>query len=330
MKLPYRRKFLHLAGGAAALPVMSRLARAQAFPSRPITMVVPVSAGGAMDTNARLVAEGMRTALGQAVVIENVTGASGSIGVGRVARAAPDGYTITYAAFVTHVVNGAVYQLQYDVLTDFEPVAFIAGTPWLICAKKDLPANDLKSLIAWLKANPDKASSGTAGPGSPSHLGGILFQNITGTRFQLIPYRGTAPSIPDLVSGSLDMAILDPITSLPQFRGGRIKVFAVTAKSRTATAPEIPTADEAGAPGLHISPWQAIWAPKGTPKDVIAKLNAAVVHALNDPDIRKKLAEQSYEIGPREEQTPEYLGAFHKAEIERWWPIIKAAGINPQ
>jgi tripartite-type tricarboxylate transporter receptor subunit TctC len=329
MKHP-RRKFLRLAAGAAALPAMSRSARAQAFPSRPITMVVPVSAGGAMDTNARLVAEGMRTTLGQAVVIENVTGASGSIGVGRVARAAPDGYTITYAAFVTHVVNGAVYPLQYDVRTDFEPVAFIAGTPWLICAKNDLPANDLKGLIAWLKANPDKASSGTAGPGSPSHLGGILFQNITGTRFQLVPYRGTAPSIPDLVSGTLDMAILDPITSLPQFRGGRIKVFAVMAKSRTATAPDIPTVDEAGAPGLHISPWQAVWAPKGTPKDVITKLNAAVVHALNDPDIRKKLAEQSYDIGPREEQTPEYLGAFHKAEIERWWPIIKAAGIKPQ
>jgi tripartite-type tricarboxylate transporter receptor subunit TctC len=293
-------------------------------------MVVPVPAGGAMDTNARLVAEGMRTTLGQPVVIENVTGASGSIGVGRVARAAPDGHTITYAAFVTHVVNGAVYPLQYDVLTDFEPVAFIAGTPWLICAKKDLPADDLKSLIAWLKANPDKASSGTAGPGSPSHLGAILFQNITSTRFQLIPYRGTAPSIPDLVSGTLDMAILDPITSLPQFRGGRIKVFAVMAKSRTATTPDIPTVDEAGAPGLHISPWQAVWAPKGTPKDVIAKLNAAVVHALNDPGIRKKLADQSYEIGPPEEQTPEYLGAFHKAEIERWWPIIKAAGIKPQ
>jgi tripartite-type tricarboxylate transporter receptor subunit TctC len=327
---PPRRKFFRLAAGAAALPAMSCIAMAQVFPSRPITMVVPVSAGGAMDTNARLVAEGMRIALGQPVVIENVTGASGSIGVGRVARAAPDGYTITYAAFITHVVNPAVYQLQYDVLTDFEPVAFIAGTPWLICANKDLPANDLQGLVAWLKANPGKGSSGTAGLGSPSHLGGILLQNITGTRFQLIPYRGTAPSIPDLVSGSLDMAILDPITALPQFRGGRIKVFAVTAKSRTATAPEIATTDEAGAPGLYISPWQAIWAPKGTPKEIIAKLNGAVVHALNDPDIRKKLAEQSYEIGPRDEQTPEYLAAFQRAEIERWWPIIKAAGIKPQ
>jgi tripartite-type tricarboxylate transporter receptor subunit TctC len=325
-----RRQFLQLAAGGAAMPALSRLAHAQAFPSHPITMVVPVPAGGAMDTNARLVAEGMRASLGQPVVIENVTGASGSIGTGRVARATPDGYTIVYGALVTHVVNAAVYQLNYDVVADFEPIALVADTPWLICGKKDLPANDLKGLIAWLKANPDKASSGTAGPGSPSHIGGILFQNITGTRFQLIPYRGTAPNIPDLVAGTLDMAILDPITSLPQFRAGRIKIFAVMAKSRTATAPEVPTVDEAGAPGLYISPWQAMWAPKGTPKDVISKLNGAVVAALTDPGIRKKLADQSYEITPREELTPEYLRKFHKAEIDKWWPIIKAAGIKPQ
>jgi tripartite-type tricarboxylate transporter receptor subunit TctC len=325
-----RRQFLRFAAGATAWPVLPRLARAQAFPSHPITMVVPVPAGGAMDTVARVVAEGMRASLGQPVVIENVTGASGSIGVGRVARAAPDGYTISYGALVTHVVNAAVYQLNYDVVADFEPIAFVAGTPWLICAKNDLPANDLKGLIAWLKANPDKASSGTAGPGSPSHIGGILFQNLTGTRFQLIPYRGTAPVIPDLVSGTLDMSILDPITALPQFRGGRIKVFAATTKTRTATAPEIPTVDEAGVPGLYLSPWQAMWAPKATPRDVIARLNGAVVAALTNPDIRKRLAEQSYEIGPREEMTPEYLGAFHKTEIERWWPIVKTAGIKPQ
>ena len=329
MKLS-RRKFLHLAAGAAALPAMSRIAGAQSYPARPITMVVPVSAGGAMDTNARLIAEAMRGTLGQPVVIENVTGASGSIGAGRVARAEPDGYTIVYGALVTHVVNGAVYQLSYDVFADFEPIALVANTPWLIAARKDLPASDLRGLIAWLKANPDKASSGTAGPGSPSHIGGILFQNITGTRFQLIPYRGTAPSIPDLVAGTLDMAILDPITALPQFRGERIKVFAVMAKNRTATAPEVPTVDEAGAPGLHISPWQAMWAPKGTSKDIIAKLNGAVVSALNDPATRKKLAEQSYEVGPPEEQTPDFLGAFHKAEIARWWPIIKAAGVKAQ
>jgi tripartite-type tricarboxylate transporter receptor subunit TctC len=326
MKLP-RRQFLHLAAGVPVLAVR-RPAAAQTFPSRSVIMVVPVSAGGAMDTIARIVAEGMRGSLGQPVVIENVTGASGSIGTGRVARAAPDGYTIIYGATVTHVVNGAVYQLNYDVLNDFAPIAFVAGTPWLICARKDFPANDLKGLVAWLKANPDKASSGTAGPGSPSHIGGILFQNLTGTRFQLIPYRGTAPSIADLVSGTLDMAILDPITALPQFRAAHIKAFAVTAKSRTATAPEIPTVDEAGVPGFYLSPWQAMWAPKGTPTEVIDKLNAAVVAALTNEAIRKRLAEQSYEVGPRKEMTPEYLAAIHRAEIEKWWPIIKAANIK--
>ncbi len=316
----------------AAFALLASLAsaRSQSFPSRPITMVVPVSAGGAMDTVARIVAEGMRASLGQPVIIENVTGASGSIGAGRVARAAPDGTTLIYGALVTHVVNAAVYQLPYDVLADFEPIALVASTPWLIAAKKDLPANDLKGLIAWLKANPGKASSGTAGPGSPSHIGGILFQQITGTSFQFVPYRGTAPALADLVAGQIDMAILDPITALPQSRAGNIKVFAAMTNRRTATAPEIPTVDEAGAPGLHISPWQAIWAPKGTPKAVIAKLNGAVVTALADPAIRKKLADQSYEIGSREEQTPEFLRAFHKAEIEKWWPIIKAAGITAQ
>ena len=259
MKMP-RRPFLQLAAAAVSAAALPRLACAQAFPARPVTMVVPVPAGGAMDTIARIIADGMKPSLGQPVVVENVTGASGSIGAGRVARAAPDGYTITYGALVTHVLNGAMYQLPYDVVADFEPIAFIAGTPWLIVGKKALPVDDMKGLIAWLKANPDKASLGTAGPGSPSHLGGILFQNITGTKFQFVPYRGTAPVIPDLVGGQIDMAILDPITTLPQFRAGRIKVFAAMAKNRTATAPEIPTVDEAGVPGLHISPWQAMWA----------------------------------------------------------------------
>ena len=325
-----RRQFLHLAAGAAALPALSCIAAAQAFPSRPITMVVPVPAGGAMDTNARVVAEGMRASLGQPVVIENVTGASGSIGAGRVARAAPDGYTIVYGANVTHVLNAAVYKLNYDVVADFEPIALIGNTPWLVAARKDFPANDLRGLIAWLKANPDKASSGTAGPGSPSHIGGVLFQSVTGTRFQLIPYKGTAPSIPDLVSGNLDMAILDPITSLPQFRGGRIKIFAAMAKSRTAMAPDIPSVDEAGAPGVYVEPWQAMFAPKGTPKDVIAKLNGAVVSALDDPAIRKRFAEQSYVLTARENLTPGYLAKFHQAEIAKWWPIIKAAGIKAE
>ena len=239
MKLP-RRQFLHLAAGAAALPALPRMAAAQAFPSRPITMVVPVPAGGAMDTNARVVAEAMRASLGQPVVIENVTGASGTIGAGRVARATPDGYTIIYGANVTHVLNAAVYKLNYDVVADFEPIALIGNTPWLVATRKDFPANDLRGLIAWLKANPDKATSGTAGAGSPSHIGGVLFQNVTGTRFQLIPYRAPRRRSRIWSPGNLDMAILDPITSLPQFRGGRIKIFAAMAKSRTAMAPDIP------------------------------------------------------------------------------------------
>ena len=323
-----RRQFLQLAAGAVALPALPHAAHAQAFPSRPITLVVPVPAGGALDTNARLVASGMAPALGQPVVIENVTGASGSIGTGRVARATPDGYTLIYGANVTHVLNAAVYNLNYDVVADFEPIALIGNTPWLIVGKKDLPAKDLRELIAWLKANPDKGTCGTAGTGSPSHIAGVLFQQVTGTRFQFVPYRGVAPVIPDLVGGQIDLAILDPITTLPQIRGGHIKAFAMMAKSRTAMAPDIPTVDEAGAPGVHMSPWQAMWAPKGTPKDVIAKLNGAVVSALSDPAIAKKFAEQSYELAPREELTPEYLAKFHKSEIDKWWPIIKAAGIK--
>jgi tripartite-type tricarboxylate transporter receptor subunit TctC len=323
-----RRQFLHLSAVAAMLPALPRAAGAQGFPSRPITIVVPVPAGGALDTNARLIAEGMRAALGQPVLIENVTGASGSIGTGKVARSAPDGYTIIYGANVTHVLNAAVYNLNYDVVADFEPIALIGNTPWLIVGKKDLVANDLRGLIDFLKANPDKGTCGTAGPGSPSHIAGVLFQQVAGVRFQFIPYRGVAPVIPDLLSGQIDFAILDPITTLPQIRSGRIKAFAMMANRRTATAPEIPTVDEAGAPGVYMSPWQAMFAPKGTPKDVIARLNGAVVSALDDPAIRQKFADQSYILTARENLTPEYLAQFHKAEIEKWFPIIKAAGIK--
>ena len=323
-----RRQFLKLAATAAAVPAMPALTYAQAFPSRTITMVVPVPAGGALDTNARLVASGMSAALGQTVVIENVTGASGSTGTGRVARSAPDGYTLIYGANVTHVLNAAVLNLNYDVVADFEPIALIGKTPWFICAKNDLPANNLREMIAWLKANPDKASLGTAGNGSPSHIAGVLFQNVTSTKFQLIPYRGVAPVIPDLVSGQIELSILDPITSLPQFRAGKIKIFAVLTDKRTVNAPDIPTVDEAGAPGVYMEPWQAIWAPKGTPKDVIARLNNAVVAALSDEAIRRKFADQSYELTPREQLTPEHLARFHKSELDKWFPIIKAAGIK--
>lgn len=323
-----RRQFLSLAAGATSLAVLPRRAQAQAYPSRPITMVVPVPAGGALDTNARLVAEGMRAALGQPVVIENITGAAGSVGTTRIARATPDGYSILYGANVTHVLNPAVLNVTYDPVSDFEPIALIGNTPWLFAVKNDLPVKDLRELIAWLKANPDKATFGTAGVGSPSHVGGVLFQRVTGTTFQFIPYRGTAPVIPDIVSGQIDMAILDPITSLPQARAGKMKILAAMSRRRSTGAPEVPTSEEAGVPGVQTDPWQGMWAPKGTPKDVVARLNAAVVAALTDEAARKKFADQSYELTPREQLTPEFLAQFQKSEMDKWWPVIKAAGIK--
>jgi tripartite-type tricarboxylate transporter receptor subunit TctC len=305
-------------------------ALAQVYPTRPVTMVVPYPAGGPTDTIGRIMAEGMRASLGQPVIIENVGGASGSIGTGRVARAAGDGYTLGLGVWPTHVVNGAVFTLPYDLLNDFLPVALLVTNPLLIVAKKSMPANDLKELIAWLKANPDKASAGTGGAGGASHVAGVYFQNDTGTRFPFVTYRGLGPALQDLVAGQIDMIIDYPANSLPQVRLGTIKAYAVTAKSRLPAAPEIPTVDEAGLPGFHISAWHAFWVPKGTAKGVIGKLNSAVVHALADPAVRQRLTDLGQEIFPREQQTPEALGAYHKAEIEKWWPIIKAAKIKAE
>lgn len=303
-------------------------AHAQVYPSRPVTMVVPYSAGGPTDTIARIMAERMRAPLGQIIVVENVTGAAGTIGVGKVARAAADGYTISIGHWGTHVVNPAIYALQYDALKDFEPVAMIATNPQLIVAKKAMPARDLKELIAWLKANAATATQGTAGHGSASHISGVYFQNITGARFQFVPYRGAAPAMQDLVAGQVDLMIDQAANSLPQVRAGTIKAYAVTDKVRLAAAPDIPTVDEAGVPGLHIAIWHALWMPKGTPKDVIAKLNAAVVETLADAGVRQRLAQLGQEIPPREQQTPQALFAYHQAEIEKWWPVIKAANIK--
>jgi tripartite-type tricarboxylate transporter receptor subunit TctC len=327
MKLP-RRHFLHLAAGGAALPALSRIAWPQTYPSRPITMIVPFPAGGPLDTIARIMAEGMRGWLGQPIIIENVSGAGGTLGVGRVARSAGDGYTLSAGFLGTHVINGAIYALQYDVLNDFEPVSRFAGSSWLIVAKNSMPATDLKGLIAWLKANPDKASQGTAGVGSLHHVAGVFFQKETGTRFQFVPYRGAAAAMQDLVAGQIDMMIDSPTTTLPQVRAGTIKGYAVAAESRLAAAPDIPTVDEAGLPGFYVSGWSALWAPKGTPKNVIAKLNAAAVNAFNDPGVRQRLADIGQELPPPDQQTPEALRSFQKAEIEKWWPIIKAAGIK--
>src|SRR4249920_3818544 len=327
MKLP-RRRFLHLAAGAAALPAVSRMASAQTYPTNPITMVVPYAAGGPTDTIARIMAERMRATLGQTIIVENVTGAAGTLGVGRVARAASDGYTICIGHWGTHVVNGAIYELQYHVLNDFEPVSLIAANPQLIVAKKAVPATNLPELIAWLKANAATATQGTAGHGSGSHVSGVYMQAITGTKFQFVPYRGAGPAMQDLVAGQIDIMIDQAANSLPQVRAGTVKAYAVTDKTRLAAAPDIPTVDEAGLPGLHISIWHALWMPKGTPKEIIAKLNAAIVDALADANVRKRLADLGQEIPPREDQNPQTLYAYHKAEIEKWWPILKEANIK--
>jgi tripartite-type tricarboxylate transporter receptor subunit TctC len=326
-----RRDFLGFAASLAALPVLSRAAAAQDYPSRPLTLVVPYAAGGSADTLSRVIAERMRASLGRPIIIENVTGAAGSIGTGRVARAAPDGYTFGLGTWSTHVANGAVYPLQYDVLSDFEPIAQIAFTPLVIATRKDLPANSLKQLVAWLKANSDKASQATNGPGSVMHLAGILFQRETGTRFNFVPYRGSAPAMQDLLAGQIDLYIGLPADLLPQARAGAIKVLAIAGKDRTTAAPDIPTADEAGIAGFSVSAWFGFWAPKGTPTDLIAKLNAATVEALADPAVRQRLQhELSLEIPSPQLQTSGALRIFQAAEVEKWWPIIRAAKIKAE
>jgi tripartite-type tricarboxylate transporter receptor subunit TctC len=302
-------------------------ARADDYPSRPITLVVPLGVGGSTDVIARLVAEGMRQALHQTIVVENFSGAGGTIGVGRVAHAAPDGYTILVGQWGTNIASGAIYKLNFDVLKDLEPVGLIATQPFLIVSRSSLAANNLKELIAWIKANPGKATEGNSGVGSPSHVSGILFQKAINSPMQMIPYRGAGESTQAIVSGQIDVLLNTPAVSMEQLKAGQIKVFAVTAKTRLATAPDVPTTDEAGLPGFYFSFWHAVWVPKDTPKPIVDKLNAALKTTLADPATRQKLIGLAQEIYPPAEQTPEALDKFEHEEAAKWWPIIKEAGI---
>ena len=323
-----RRQFLRLAAGAATLPLLARPAVAQTYPSRPITIIVPYLGGGPADGLARPLAERMGKALGQPVVVENVPGQSGAIGVARAVKAAPDGYTLSYGHNGSHVVNGAVYSLPYDLRTDFEPIALLPSNPLMLSARKDFPAADLKGLIAWMKANPGKVTVGNVGPASGTNVNAIYFQNITGTRFQFVPHKSVQTAIKALTTGELDLLFDQASHSLSYLRAGSIKVFAVTSKTRTVSAPEVPTTDEGGLPGFHSANWYGLWAPKGTPKEIVVRINRAVVDALADPALVKQLSGQGLDMPPADRRTPEALGAFHKAEIEKWWPILREAGIK--
>jgi tripartite-type tricarboxylate transporter receptor subunit TctC len=303
-------------------------AHADSYPSRPVTIVVPYPAGGPTDALARVLAEPLRAALGQSVIVENVSGAGGAIGTGRVARATPDGYTLILGHIQTHVINAATQHLNYDVVKDFVPVSLVADTPQWIVAKKPFPPNSLKEMIAWMQANPGKALSGSVGVGGPSDIAALQFQKLTATTFQLIPYRGGAPLLQDLIAGQIDFTFGQAANYLGQVRSGQLKAYAVLAKERWWAAPDVPNMDEAGVPGLYASFWHGLWLPKGAAKEIVTKLNAALITALSDPVTVKRLKDIGQEVWPRDQQTPQALAAKQKSEIEKWWPVIKAANLK--
>jgi tripartite-type tricarboxylate transporter receptor subunit TctC len=304
------------------------MARAENYPSRPITVIVPFAAGGPSDAMMRILGEHMKTTLGEAILVENVTGAGGSIGVGRAVRSPPDGYTLSFGHLGTHVANGAVYKLGYDLVADLEPVVLLPSNPMVVVSKNAVPAKSLDELLAWLRSRPTPAAAGTAGAGSGSHIAGLYFESVAGVKLQYVPYRGTAPAMNDLVAGQIDLIVDQTSNSINQIRAGTIRAYAVTDSKRVEQAPDIPTTDEAGLSGFHMTLWSGLWVPKGTPKEIVAKLNAAAVDALNDSSVRKQLENLGLQMPPQDQLTPEALGAWQKAEIAKWWPMIKAANVK--
>jgi tripartite-type tricarboxylate transporter receptor subunit TctC len=314
--------------GCIALLSLGGFALADPFPAHPITIVVPFSAGGPSDAMARVLAERMKATLGEAILVENTTGAGGSIGVGRVVHSPADGYTIGFGHLGTHVANGAIYKLGYDLVGDLEPVVLLPSNPMIIVSKNAVPAKSLNELLAWLKSRPQPATAGTAGAGSGSHIAGLAFEAASGVKLQFVPYRGTAPAMNDLVAGQIDLIVDQLSNSINQVRAGTIRAYAITNDKRIEQAPDIPTTDEAGLPGLHMTLWSGLWVPKGTPKEIVAKLNAAAVDALSDPAVRRQLENLGLQMPPADKLMPEALGAWQQAEIARWWPIIKAANVK--
>ena len=320
-------KRLIIVAAAVAL-AFAASARAEDYPSRPITIIVPFAAGGPTDALARVLGDGIGKALGQQIIVEDVTGAGGTLGVARAVHAAPDGYTLSIGHLGTHVINAAIYPLNFDLVKDFAPISLLASNPMMIVSKNDVPAKNLNELVAWIKANSGKVTAGTAGVGSGAHFSGVYFEQAAGVKLQFVPYRGTGPALLDLVSGHIDLIVDQASKSLAQVKAGKIRAYAITAPHRLAAAPDVPTVDEVGLKGFYIELWSGLWAPKGTPKDIVTKLNAAVVKALTDPAVQKRLGEMGLQIPARDKLTPEALAAHQQAEAQKWWPMIKAAKIK--